>query len=84
MNLRTGNGITRARGIDMTVTRYGTTPCGWVMRDGSVCQKPRLIGLNNKEAGSCIDHGEALRERARREYAEKRKAKKARGNERRG
>ena len=79
MNLRTGNGITRARGIDMTVIRYGTTRCGWVMRNGEVCQKPRIIGLNNKEAGSCIDHGEALRERARREYAAKQREKKARG-----
>ena len=76
---RTGNGTTRNRGLDLTITRYGTTPCGYEMRNGEVCQKPRVIGLSNKESKACVDHGEAVKEILRRKYAAKRREKKARG-----
>ena len=54
-------------------------PCGYVSTSGEVCQKPRVIGLSNKESKACVDHGEAVKEILRRKYAAKRREKKARG-----
>ena len=63
-NPRSGNGTRYTPCHDATPLATSQTPCGYVMRNGEVCGKPRQINLlTRRETCSCADHAIAMSER---------------------